>query len=135
MKPIILLFAAAILAGCGSSTEPERGSIELFTTATAYAPGAPIEVTVVNRTSSTVLIMQCKNRMALAVQKLVSGTWTNAAGSDCADSSEMPVEPAANLSEFRLIAEPGTYRFIIYGRAEADDFGDLVATSNSFTVQ
>ena len=135
MKPGTLLILTALLAGCGSSTEPERGSLDLFTTASAYAPGEPIEVTVVNRTPTTVMIMQCKNRMALAVQKLVNGSWTSVAGSDCADSNETPIEPAANLSEFRVIADPGQYRFIIYGRAEADDFGSLDATSNSFTIE
>lgn len=126
---------AVLLAGCGSSTEPEQGSLELFTDVTTYGAGDPITVTVLNRTRSPVMVMQCKGRLALAVDQRVNGNWTNVAGTGCADATELAIEPAGNVSEFRLIAEPGTYRFVVSGRRAADDFGSLTAASNTFTVE
>ena len=138
MNRFLILFLAGILAGCGSSTEPrDDGEIELFTTGAAYAPGVPIEVTLVNRTSTTVMIMQCKNRLALGVEKRVDGAWTTVAdaSSGCADATETAVSPADNRTEFRLIAAPGTYRFSVYGRRAAEDFGSLRGISNSLIVE
>ena len=138
MSRFLTLCLAGFLAGCGSSTEPrDDGEIELFTTAAAYTTGAPIEVTLVNRTSTTVMIMQCKNRLALGVEKRVDSAWTTVAdvASGCADASETAISPADNRSEFRVIAAPGTYRFIVYGRRAEADFGSLRGISNSFIVE
>ena len=138
MNRILILSLAVLLAGCGSSTEPrDDGELELFTTGDAYATGAPIEVTLVNRTATTVMVMQCKNRMALGVEKRVNSTWTSVddVGSGCADATETPIAPADNMSEFRVIAAQGTYRFVVYGRRAAEDFGSLRVRSNSFAVE
>lgn len=128
-----------LAVGCSSSTDV-AGELEIRTSQTTYAIGAPIETRIVNHTRQVIHVAHCNHRISLLLERRTAGVWASdrqVNGPLCLaihPMGEVPIGSGAHATEIIDIDEAGEYRLVLYGRRASEDFGSLVSVSRPFTV-
>ena len=104
------------VSACQAGTEPS-GAVRMDLGGTVFQRPSPdpavVPFTISNVSTRRVYLSRCGSRIMTAVDRYVSGHWSDYSGDGCPanqDMSPLPLEPGASLTSSRELYDAGVFR-------------------------